>query len=445
MNIKSALQRHTAKLCELKKTKRAHVNTNESIKSLYLPIINKPKTNASMEKYYAITIALCLCTLSANAQIKVNSEGNMSLKTMADPESSLSIGAAGNESYDLFVWGDLGGIYSMSHNPELSGTWANAGYFKTPHSESAFYVGLQGVSVSNTEQDRNSGRAFGIIGRAGHATSGYNYGLFGQLDGTNAGAAVYGTTNRTENGTSLDQRYAGYFNGDTGINGDLYITGYVYGITLGDEAAHARLSNLSTVTYYKQPTATAATTAMSDTAETQRPMNTIAAQSLSKKHYALSAEQLEAVYPDLVYEKKDGTKAINYMEMIPILVQAIRELSAKVESLEANDGKLRPMSRVKEATNIATAETPYAASLAQNHPNPFINSTEIKINIPNDAQTALLCIYDISGHQIRQININSRGKTSVSLTSEGLSSGIYLYSLIIDGQLIDTKRMVLTN
>lgn len=416
-----------------------------------------------MEKYYAITIALCLCTLSANAQIKVNSEGNMSLKTMADPESSLSIGAAGNESYDLFVWGDLGGIYSMSHNPELSGTWANAGYFKTPHSESAFYVGLQGVSVSNTEQDRNSGRAFGIIGRAGHATSGYNYGLFGQLDGTNAGAAVYGTTNRTENGTSLDQRYAGYFNGDTGINGDLYITGYVYGITLGDEAstsstantlstndkvsgtAHARLSNLSTVTYYKQPTATAATTAMSDTAETQRPMNTIEAQSLSKKHYALSAEQLEAVYPDLVYEKKDGTKAINYMEMIPILVQAIRELSAKVESLEANDGKQRPMSRVKEATSIATAETPYAASLAQNYPNPFINSTEIKINIPNDAQTALLYIYDISGHQIRQININSRGKTSVSLTSERLSSGIYLYSLIIDGQLIDTKRMVLTN
>ena len=55
-----------------------------------------------------------------------------------------------------------------------------------------------------------------------------------------------------------------------------------------------------------------------------------------------------------------------------------------------------------------------------------------------------MIIYDMSGKQIKQININERGKTSVNITSEGLAAGMYLYSLIADGKVISTKRMILT-
>lgn len=48
----------------------------------------------------------------------------------------------------------------------------------------------------------------------------------------------------------------------------------------------------------------------------------------------------------------------------------------------------------------------------------------------------------MTGKQLRQLPVSGRGKTSVVLTGEGLASGMYLYSLIIDGKLIDTKRMV---
>ena len=83
-------------------------------------------------------------------------------------------------------------------------------------------------------------------------------------------------------------------------------------------------------------------------------------------------------------------------------------------------------------------------SVSQNEPNPFTETTTIKLSIPKKTQTAALIIYDMSGKQIKQINISERSKTSVNITSEGLAAGMYLYSLIADGKVISTKRMILT-
>lgn len=81
-----------------------------------------------MKEFCYLTVALLISSTMANAQLRVFSDGKMSLSTSDTPESKLSIGDAGNESYDLFVWGNHGGIYSMSHNNDLTSNWCNAGY-----------------------------------------------------------------------------------------------------------------------------------------------------------------------------------------------------------------------------------------------------------------------------------------------------------------------------
>ena len=48
----------------------------------------------------------------------------------------------------------------------------------------------------------------------------------------------------------------------------------------------------------------------------------------------LIAQEVEEVYPELVTESKDGYKKIDYPKMIPILLEAIKELKARVEELE---------------------------------------------------------------------------------------------------------------
>ena len=46
------------------------------------------------------------------------------------------------------------------------------------------------------------------------------------------------------------------------------------------------------------------------------------------------AQELEKVFPEWVKKSNDGYKTIDYSEMFPVLVEAIKELNAKVENLE---------------------------------------------------------------------------------------------------------------
>ena len=62
----------------------------------------------------------------------------------------------------------------------------------------------------------------------------------------------------------------------------------------------------------------------------------------SGKKYGLIAQELEKILPDLVHdksgirEKEDGSyyKSIQMSGVIPVLIEAVKELSAKVEALE---------------------------------------------------------------------------------------------------------------
>lgn len=50
----------------------------------------------------------------------------------------------------------------------------------------------------------------------------------------------------------------------------------------------------------------------------------------------------------------------------------------------------------------------------------------------------------MNGKQVDEVTLSQHGKGVVTLEGNRLEAGIYLYSLIIDGKLIDVKRMVLT-
>jgi len=83
------------------------------------------------------------------------------------------------------------------------------------------------------------------------------------------------------------------------------------------------------------------------------------------------------------------------------------------------------------------------ARLEQNTPNPFNNSTEIKFFVPENSNTAGIYIYDMTGKELLKLDITQRGNSSVILSASQLNAGMYLYSLIVDDKLIDTKTMIL--
>jgi type IX secretion system substrate protein len=94
--------------------------------------------------------------------------------------------------------------------------------------------------------------------------------------------------------------------------------------------------------------------------------------------------------------------------------------------------------------NKISSELPQEFKLCQNYPNPFNPVTNINYQIVNNTFVNLK-IYDILGRAIQDlVNVKLKpGTYIIDFNGNNLASGIYYYSLFIDGKLYDTKKMVL--
>lgn len=92
---------------------------------------------------------------------------------------------------------------------------------------------------------------------------------------------------------------------------------------------------------------------------------------------------------------------------------------------------------VNETTNIT------GFKLYNNYPNPFNPETNIKFSIPKDGNVVIK-IYDLSGKEIKEAvnRYYNAGEYIIRFNAEGLSSGIYFYSMSANG-FSQTRKMVL--
>jgi len=105
---------------------------------------------------------------------------------------------------------------------------------------------------------------------------------------------------------------------------------------------------------------------------------------------------------------------------------------------------------MKAIYSVITSSAPISSgipvkfSLSQNYPNPFNPSTKIDYDVSKTSNIQVK-VFDISGREVVSLvnNYQSPGKYAVNFNASNLSSGIYFYSLISDGQKIDTRKMVL--
>jgi len=87
---------------------------------------------------------------------------------------------------------------------------------------------------------------------------------------------------------------------------------------------------------------------------------------------------------------------------------------------------------------------PGSYNLYQNYPNPFNPETILEYEIGNSGFVSLN-IYDALGKEVASFvnQIKPAGRYSVNYDGTNLQSGVYFYSLLIDGNTVDTKRMLL--
>lgn len=389
-----------------------------------------------MKKLF-LMFAMLLVALVTNAQFKVDSLGCVTINGN-DKLANLSVISN--------VYGNYteGGIWSSFYNKSSNSFARSYGMFGYAAGEHHYTPGLH--------------QAFGVVGELSD----------------DYGAGVYGSS--IWDYPYADGRYAGYFNGNVKVTGtingtlvsdsDERLKTNIRDISTDNATALDNVEKLFPISYnYKE------TEAMRISKEKSREEleKMVAAGRLPKEllektaneelknlvmektHFGLMAQEVQKIYPNLVYENDNGTLSINYTELIPVLIQGMKELNAKVEQQNTIIRKLttanEEMQQVKafaDGTTSVDATIEGLASMDQNVPNPFSEKTDIAIYLPESVKTAVLCIYDLNGSQISKQEVAGRGNTTMTIHADEMADGMYIYALIADGKVVTTKKMIVS-
>lgn len=184
----------------------------------------------------------------------------------------------------------------------------------------------------------------------------------------------------------------------------------------------------------------------------------------SQMQYGFIAQEVQQSIPELVteankpeFKDKDGKVVskgeeligINYDGIIPILTKSLQEQVSEIDMLKKELAELKEMmkaqGRNQETGNhtgtIELSDHP-SIVLDQNMPNPFAEQTTINYVLPENVVRAQMLFYNSDGKLINSMELTERGKGSLNVFANDLSNGIYTYTLVVDGKVVDSKRMI---
>ncbi len=180
-------------------------------------------------------------------------------------------------------------------------------------------------------------------------------------------------------------------------------------------------------------------------------------------HAGFIAQEVDTVIPQVVRTGNTGLKTVAYTELIPYLVSGMQELIKQnkqqdsiIQVLTQNIASCCQNSAAKQTgingndpnalsqINITLTDED-AIVLDQNKPNPFAEQTTITYNVPEKYGFAQLIFKTVDGKIIKTVDITKKGRGQVNVFAQDLSNGLYMYTLIVDGMTIDTKKMVKQN
>ena len=394
-----------------------------------------------------LSVSLSFCAVQAQLVVKPNgnvgigtsSTANITSKLKVEPKTprySLVDFTADSCSVGLNISRHL----SVS-NSEFKGLILDCEVFPNASTYGIYACLLRANAIG-------TGRAYGVYSFAGRATNGYNYGVCTSLLCENDGTGLYASSGNNPTGVLIPGRYAGYFDGNVEVAGTLHATTITSGsdyrlkrdIRNLEGSSLDRLMDMNVVQFKLKQLELD----MGDTAKTIHYKYEPDSPILKKDHFGLIAQELREIYPDLVYEGGDGYLSVNYIELIPLLIKSVQELNAKVEELENTADRTATRGGLNNGQTGISSSALETTALFQNNPNPFTENTVIECVISSDVKNATLYIYDMNGRQIDSIPIENRGRVSLTIQGNSLDAGIYMYSLITDGMVVDTKRMILT-
>ena len=159
-----------------------------------------------------------------------------------------------------------------------------------------------------------------------------------------------------------------------------------------------------------------------------------------EKQFGFIAQEVESVLPEIVHSNKNGEKGIDYIALIPHLVESIKEQQNQITILQ---NKISDLNQKQENLGLDELTESKRTSFSTNYPNPFTSTTKVNYYITKEIKDAKIVIYNSNGTTIKTYKLNERGiKSQLSIEKGGLKTGVYFYTLIADNVVIGTKKMI---
>ena len=392
-----------------------------------------------MKKRIPIFFLLPFIAITASAQLKVNSSGKVGIQTtLTNLQSRLTVG-------------------------NVSPADASVGIASTPDVMNKNNIGVEGAVNANSSY--TSDKNYGVLGIVSSMNNnhGRNYGvsgMIGPLGQHYGGAGVYGAYSTTyySSPTNISGAYAGYFVGPVYVTGNMTVPNMFTAtdsrlsdnlVSLGerDNGGKATLENILNMNVVEYNLKSQLSEEMPDIIAPEKAEEIRTSyeflkkkdeEMVSRRHFGVDAKELQKVYPDLVLVGQDGYLSVNYSELVPLLIRSIQALKQELDEVKSKSN-----ARKRAATAIDPSLAASGNILYQNTPNPFKEQTVIRFKLTEEVKDASICIFDMKGKLLKKLPISS-GMESVSIGGYELGEGMFLYSLIVNGQEIDTKKMVIT-
>jgi hypothetical protein len=170
----------------------------------------------------------------------------------------------------------------------------------------------------------------------------------------------------------------------------------------------------------------------------------------SQVYDGLIAQDVMKVYPSLVThivnkERNLDVYTLDYGAIGVIAIKGIQELQQTIKDQEKTITTLEDRITKLEAalnavSNNLNSKEIGRVSLQQNQPNPFSQATIIRYVIPQGAN-AQIRIYDAAGNMVKTMRATENGQAQINANE--LNAGTYTYTLVVNGNVAASKKMVL--
>lgn len=168
----------------------------------------------------------------------------------------------------------------------------------------------------------------------------------------------------------------------------------------------------------------------------------------NERQLGFIAQDVKKVLPEAVTGKegdlsKGESLSMGYQNIVPVLVEALKEQNLQITALQQRLDSLQNV--VLSKLNSFDSE-PGAANfkLGQNTPNPFTGQTFIPYTITKGG-FVLTELYTIGGTKVATLEsaTKEKGTYNIPLDGTSLASGIYIYTVSLNGKVLSKKAIKL--